>query len=312
MKRRNYSLLFALLVLGLLESLVWGQDKVAPDRSENVAGQATGIWDSARAKTCSVATLKGAYGILLKGVIVNIPGVPSGPTASVGIITYDGAGNYASTFTTNFNGFILEQQLSGTYTINSNCTGRLVSGLATAPLIIIDEGREVRSLQAYPAGVAMPPGAGWVIEAVGKKIAPAINEKGTIYDRARTFYCTPGNVAGEYAVTANGMVLNAPPFPAGPALGLSRVNLNDAGQSVVEGTFNFNGMIVPITDTATGTSLNSDCTSTAVQTSNGAIQKTVFVNGGTEFFFLQLPPAGAPNVPGAGIVFWGEGRRIHR
>ncbi|MFN7930364.1 MAG: hypothetical protein U0Y68_21055 [Blastocatellia bacterium] len=69
-------------------------------------------------------------------------------------------------------------------------------------------------------------------------------------------------------------------------------------------------MIASVTDTATGTGLNPDCTSTAQQTSNGAIQKTVFVNGGTEFFFLQLPPAGAPSLPGVGAVFFGEGKRI--
>ncbi|MBS1810168.1 MAG: hypothetical protein JST84_18550 [Acidobacteria bacterium] len=306
MKTKIISLLFSVLAIVALPVVSYGQETATAEESkqENNAR-------SQPPKTCSVRTLKGAYGFLIKGAILNLPGLPSGPTATIGIITYDGTGNLTSTNTSSFNGFVLTQEMTGTYTVNSDCTGTVQSGPTTADIVITNNGREVRSIGTYPAGVAFPPGAGWIIEAIGKKIAPEPRDNTwREHFRAANFTCNPQNVAGEYAVKAAGTVLNALPLPAGPALGLSKIILNEAGQSAVKGTFNFNGTIVPVVDTATGTDLKPDCTSTAKQTANGAIQKIVFVNGGTEFFFLQLPPEGTPNIPGVGAVFYGEGKRI--
>ena len=47
---------------------------------------------------CTLVTLKGAWGTMLNGII----GV--GPIAQVGVATYDGAGHWSRTETTNVNG----------------------------------------------------------------------------------------------------------------------------------------------------------------------------------------------------------------
>lgn len=331
MKKRIIYLLFCLLTVPNLSGVMYGQERKT-DRSQagqsgiitqvyrkesaitgqETEGQENSIYDRTRTRTCSLGTLRGSYGYLMKGTNLNWLQLPAGPTAIVGTAIYDGAGKVTTTATSVVNGLVVPVSQQGTYTVNEDCTGEVVFPLGVFHILITSDGREIRGIQGYPPGVVLPPGAGWVIDAVAKKIAPPSLETGTAFDRARGFYCNPGNVAGHYIVQASGTVLNAPPLPPGPMSGLSRLVLSDSGQSSVKFTFNFNGMIVTGNDTATGIELNPDCTSTARQTSNGAIQKIVFVNGGTEFFFLQLPPEGSPNLPGIGAVLSGEGRRIHQ
>lgn len=47
----------------------------------------------------------------------------SAHVAFVGKITYDGEGNFVNPFTVSFNGAIVRSELTGTYTVNSDCTG---------------------------------------------------------------------------------------------------------------------------------------------------------------------------------------------
>ncbi|HEX4948280.1 MAG TPA: hypothetical protein VFZ34_16520 [Blastocatellia bacterium] len=312
MKRSVFYLLFSLLLTLTLSWAIYGQDaQQSPPTQEQEVATPEHRGEDARPKPCSVRTLNVAYGWLGKGTVLNMPNLPSGPMAILGRAEYDGAGNFKTTFTGNYNGLIITQTETGTYIINHDCTGTISFRFGDAPTVITNDGREIRSLQAYPVGAMLPPNTGWVLDAIGRRIAPEPRDDSWRERiRAARFTCNPHNVAGTYVVQASGTVLNAPPFPSGPALGLSRIELNAAGQSSVKGTFNFNGLVMPIFDTATGTGLNPDCTSTAKQTGNGAIQKSVFVNGGTEFFFLQLPPEGVPGMQGIGAVFFGEGKRI--
>lgn len=312
MRRSVFYLLFSLLLSLPLPGAIYGQDTQPPPPKQEQA-TATPEYDRhhSRPKPCSVRTLRGSYGYLMKGTNLNWLQLPAGPMAVIGVANYDGAGNVTTTATSLVNGLLVPINQTGTYTVNEDCTGVVNFPLGLYPIVITADGREIHGVQAYPSGVVPPAGAGWVIEGLAKKIAPAPRDDSwREWYRAEHFTCNPRNVAGEYAVKASGTILKAPPLPAGPALGLSKIVLDENGHSTVQGTFNFNGTIIPVTDTATGTDLKPDCTSTAQQTANGALQKTVFVNGGTEFFFLQLPPAGAPNLPGVGAVFFGEGKRI--
>lgn len=76
-------------------------------------------------KSCSLATLKGTYAKFEHGTIIaQLPGFPPPPvlTASVVIVTYDGAGNASGRFTGTFNGVVFSGTGTSTYTVNGDCT----------------------------------------------------------------------------------------------------------------------------------------------------------------------------------------------
>ena len=69
---------------------------------------------------CTVASLHGSYGYFLSGPLIGL-----GPVAAVGIVTLDGGGGLSARDTVTNNGVIDHRIGSGTYSINSNCTGSL-------------------------------------------------------------------------------------------------------------------------------------------------------------------------------------------
>jgi hypothetical protein len=79
----------------------------------------------APAVRCTVRNVAGSYGFLGSGTILPNPaGFPEGPAATVGIQTFDGQGNWV---TTNHSLMVNGQvstgvSLSGTYTVNPDCT----------------------------------------------------------------------------------------------------------------------------------------------------------------------------------------------
>jgi hypothetical protein len=101
---------------------------------------------------CSIATLRGNYGIQSTGSIVAAG--PIGLVAEAGIIKFDGQGGASQTTTVSLNGTILHNRasLSGDYRVHPDCTGDLTLVLpgATGPImstsdfVIVDHGKEVR------------------------------------------------------------------------------------------------------------------------------------------------------------------------
>jgi ABC-type Fe3+-siderophore transport system permease subunit len=78
---------------------------------------------------CTDATLTGNYAFNFTGfttpVFPNVEGQEV-PIAAVGVFTFDGAGNFSTSFTSALNGDISTgNTASGTYTVNSNCTGSI-------------------------------------------------------------------------------------------------------------------------------------------------------------------------------------------
>jgi hypothetical protein len=67
---------------------------------------------------CSLARAAGTYGVSDSGTVVGI-----GPRAAVGTLTLDAAGKLTGEVTASLNGTILAGTLSGTYEVNSDCTG---------------------------------------------------------------------------------------------------------------------------------------------------------------------------------------------
>jgi hypothetical protein len=101
---------------------------------------ASGLWAgpranaAAHAKTCTVATVAGAYGLSGRGTIVSNPfGLPEGPVATVGVITFDAEGHWVSHRSTNVNGqFDSGVSSGGTYLVDPECTFTFVDATNTA------------------------------------------------------------------------------------------------------------------------------------------------------------------------------------
>jgi len=70
---------------------------------------------------CSLASAAGNWSFTDNGTVIAV-----GPRTAVGIFTLDGAGNLINgVATSSLNGSIADETCSGTYTVNSNCTGTI-------------------------------------------------------------------------------------------------------------------------------------------------------------------------------------------
>ena len=100
-------------------------------------------------RSCHTRTLFGSYGIATTGFIISAG--PVGPVGDVGVISFDGNGAVSQTTTVSLNGNIIPSRTStGTYTVNSDCTGSLSvtlpppGGLSQSDFVIVDNGKELR------------------------------------------------------------------------------------------------------------------------------------------------------------------------
>jgi len=101
--------------------------------------------------SCSVAGAAGTYGDSDSGTIVGI-----GPRAAVALVTFDAEGNIKGKVTASLNGSVSNTTLSGTYSVNPDCTGTTTFGeydesgnlllSATVALVWDAEMREIRFL----------------------------------------------------------------------------------------------------------------------------------------------------------------------
>jgi hypothetical protein len=124
---------------------------------------------------CSNATLKGAYAFAVTAYTP--PGLPSGPPQVVaGIEVFDGKGSFTqrdyigdSLRTMGQSDFAPEGQETGTYTVNPDCTGRMVinlnapvpsgsKGVIQTVFVISDGGRHFHDVvsQFIPPGFTEP------------------------------------------------------------------------------------------------------------------------------------------------------------
>jgi hypothetical protein len=109
---------------------------------------------------CSDRTLSGDYGYAAEGLLLPAPGV-SLQFRSVGLTTFDGKGNLSWLESTVIDGKLLEPgwtKATGTYTVNSDCTGTAVVFTPNSvdpsgnlvPLnlafLVVKQGREVHSV----------------------------------------------------------------------------------------------------------------------------------------------------------------------
>lgn len=88
--------------------------------------------------SCSNATLTGSYGFVLTGTILGV-----GPISIVGTSKYDGAGNFVRNEVTVVNGYVLPPEtISGTYSVNADCTGTTADTLGLhSQFVIVNNGK---------------------------------------------------------------------------------------------------------------------------------------------------------------------------
>jgi len=91
-----------------------------------ITALALGIASTAYAddKGCSNVTLRGTFAYTSTGSIAAPPEV-AGPFVEVGTQTFDGSGATTATATLSQNGNILPVTITGTYTVNPDCTGTM-------------------------------------------------------------------------------------------------------------------------------------------------------------------------------------------
>jgi hypothetical protein len=73
--------------------------------------------------SCSLARAAGAYGVSDSGTVIGV-----GPRAAVALLTLDGGGNINGKVTASLNGAVSNTTLSGTFTVNPDCTGSTTFG----------------------------------------------------------------------------------------------------------------------------------------------------------------------------------------
>ena len=119
-------------------------------------------------KGCNNATLQGTFAYTVTGAIVAAPAAPLGPYAEVGAQTFDGNGNTATAGNSNSNGSIAPVTETGTYTVNSDCTGtfilQIAPGIASHYFFVI-----ANSGASYQA-ICLDPVA--VVTRIGTKLYP--------------------------------------------------------------------------------------------------------------------------------------------
>jgi hypothetical protein len=86
---------------------------------------------------CGNATLTGGYAFIYGGSNApghSVTGKNTFGNAAVGVFTFDGAGTFTVSYTIVFNGHAMSTSVpdTGTYTVNSDCTGTLTDATVNA------------------------------------------------------------------------------------------------------------------------------------------------------------------------------------
>jgi hypothetical protein len=135
-----------------------------------ITALALGVASTANAddKGCSTASLQGTFAYTSTGFITAPPEI-AGPFAETGTQTFDGRGHTTAAVTLSQNGNILPVTVTGTYTVNPDCTGTMtlqVSPIAVTVdvfFVIDDSGNGFQAIETD---------SGLVITRVGRKLYP--------------------------------------------------------------------------------------------------------------------------------------------
>jgi uncharacterized protein YdeI (BOF family) len=141
------------------KEMIMKPSTIAKALAITLAALALGTAPNAKANEgCSNATLKGTFADKDTGFITSPPAV-AGPFAGVNVETFDGNGALTGHGMVSLNGEIAQQSYTGTYTVNSDCTGTYTVeispfGLTThAFFVIAGDGNELQVVITDPGNV---------------------------------------------------------------------------------------------------------------------------------------------------------------
>ena len=96
---------------------------------------------------CSASTLKGDYGLIVTGT--RTIGAVTENFVTLSLVTFDGRGGFtAEGVSHGATTGVRKGPVSGTYTVNANCTGAWTTNIQGVPpipaeIVIVDRGREI-------------------------------------------------------------------------------------------------------------------------------------------------------------------------
>ena len=243
-RKTGWSLTLVALLFSLLVPVVQAQGQELSAGVKAVKAPSRG---------CSLATLKGTYGVWEQGTVVgDLPGFPPPPWlfANSAKATYDGTGNLSGTYTGSFGGAIVPGTFTGTYGVNPDCT-------------YSDEFTPLPGFVVHHAGTITGAGVSLQIDYIYTDAGLVIS--GTTR-KAPPWGCSVASFRGTYAHFGQGTVTaQLPALPPPPLLWdhSGTVTFDGKGNFSGGGTESVNGTAVPLTFTGTYT-VNPDCTTSAV------------------------------------------------
>ncbi len=145
--------------------------------------------------------------------------------------------------------------------------------------------KRINSSIIYALGLGGLLALGWGLNPNGNGLLPRAQAQAqnNSFDRARTRYCSVGELRGRYGVNLSGSVVGL-----GPVVEVGAVTFDEAGNFTGALTASFNGQIVPRTALGT-TTLNADCSGsfTVTLTPGGTIHLNLaVVDDAKEIFFV--------------------------
>ncbi len=203
---------------------------------------------------CSLATLKGTYGGVQQGTLMQqiVPEFPAAPSPSVQTttVTYDGAGHLSFAFTANRNGIVSSLTGTGTYLLDAHCT---YSDEFTLELS--------SEKSAHSAGYVSGAGMSQRIDIIS--VDPWIVSSGTLKKMSQGI-CSVATFKGTFrGITQGARIAGTPPgFPISlPFFGIMAQSITFDGEGNAAGTaiLSFGGVVFLATPKGTYT-VNDDCT----------------------------------------------------
>ncbi len=110
-----------------------------------------GLAHAQTAPACDATSFTGAFGYKWSGFVYDNQGY-SYFLGAIGRMVSDGAGNLTGAHTYSFDGTIVKQQYTGTYTVNEDCTGSITLTTANAgsshfDFVLVNSGTELDIVQ---------------------------------------------------------------------------------------------------------------------------------------------------------------------
>jgi hypothetical protein len=107
---------------------------------------------AAQAQGCAMSDVVGKWGYTSSGTIVT---PPVGAFAAVGHLTFSAMGTFSGAQTTSIAGNFFDETITGTYTVNPDCTGTIIANVyhgttlvrtTSLKTVFVDNQREARSI----------------------------------------------------------------------------------------------------------------------------------------------------------------------